>query len=163
MQFCSSAYLSSVLQSNVGVSWWAHSFWAPGVLLLLCQPWPRFGFPLLLLWLLLVQCSHWYLSVHLPFCSLVWLFFVFFIRVCLCKTAFVYHLDLLRLPILSLPSISCFSLPLWDFLLMTPCSISCHSKDNTDVWLYACLLLCANGLLFTVSAHAFIYKYGALY
>ena len=39
------------------------------------------------------------------------------------------------LPILSLPNISCFSLPLWDFLLLTSCNISCLIEDDTDVLL----------------------------
>ena len=42
------------------------------------------------------------------------------------------------------------------------CSICCLSEDNTDICLYAYLLLCANELHFTVHAHAYICKYGAL-
>ena len=96
-----------------------------------------------------------YLCVHLPFCCFVWLFcffFVFCFWVHLCETVFFYHLDLLRLPNLSLPNISCFSLPLWDLLLLTPCSISCLSEDDTAVQLLVYLLLCVNELDFTVSA-----------
>ena len=61
-----------------------------------------------------------------------------------CETALFYHLDLLRLLILSLTTILCLSLPLSDSLLLTPHCISCLNEDNTDVCLYVNLLLCAN-------------------
>ena len=46
--------------------------------------------------------------------------------------------------VLSLPNTLCFSLALWKFLLLTPCSVSCLRRDNTDVCLYVSLLLCVN-------------------
>ena len=66
------------------------------------------------------------------------------------------YLALLRLSILHLPNACCLSLSLWDFLLLTPCSVSCLIKDNTSLWLCVHILLCVNISLYSVCACLYI-------
>ena len=108
-----------------------------------------------------VQCTHWYLFVHLPIFCLVWLIFVFF-----CSSLPLWRLFIFLLSWLAKTSffesalVYCsFRLSLWDFLPLTPCSISYLSKD--EQW---CMLVCIFIAMcewviyyYTVSVHVLIY------
>ena len=114
LKFLCSAYLSFALLSNVG-------YFMMGLLILdptfSALAVPAIAVVCIATHAALATAFVMYLLVFvcLPFCCLVWLIFVLFFWVCICDTLFVYCLDLLRLPVLSLPSVLCFSLPLWDF------------------------------------------------
>ena len=54
--------------------------------------------------------------------------------------------------------IVCFCMPKWDFLLLTPCSISCLNEDKSYWCLYICLLLSTKCFVLSI-----IYKCTCLY
>ena len=142
LKFLSLAYLSFVLQSNVGCFRMGPLFLGPMFSALAV---PTTDMTCIVTLAALYTACVMYSLVFV--CSLsillLCLIFVFCFWVCLCEIVFFYCLDLLRLP-----NISCFSLPFSDILLLTPCSISCLSEDDTDVWSFTYLLLCMNELNF---------------
>ena len=109
-----SLYLSSMSQLNVGCFIIGPILGPMLCLVLICHLF-------IYIWLLLNICS----SLPLWDCLVL--------ISCFVETTF-----------LSLPNTCCLHLPIKDFVLLAPCSISCLIEDNIDVCLYTYLLLCAN-------------------
>ena len=163
LKLFSSAYLCLVLQSNVGC-------FMMGPLILGLTLSDLDVQAAVMVWIAVLVASatacpmnSFWLVCSLAIFFFVWLYFYnLFFKPSYMRLPLVVIYFLLTLPILSLPSVACFSLSLSDHLLLTPYSEFALYEDNTDMHLNAYLLLCSNEVLFIDSACVYIYICGAL-